>query len=73
MIFFAKLIFILLRGVDPLVFLAPVCLGLGACFIVLLLEHEKSRVRWRENAMKPRFPRPQSRTIAHRRSRDRPS
>lgn len=58
MIFFTELPFSALRnsvrGVDPLIFLALICLGLGICFVVLLAELEKSRARWRENSMKRR-------------------
>ena len=71
MIFPAKLILNSLPGVDPVIFLALVCFGLGACFIVLLMELEKTRVRWRENAMKRRFTAPQPRAIPYRQPRDR--
>jgi hypothetical protein len=71
MIFPAKLILNSLPGVDPVIFLAMVCLGLGACFIVLLMELEETRVRWRENAMKRRSLAPQPRAIPYRQPRDR--
>jgi hypothetical protein len=35
MIFFAKLLFGSLRGIDPLILLALICLGLSACFMAL--------------------------------------
>jgi hypothetical protein len=54
MIFLAKLILDSLHGVDPLIFVGPICLGLGVCFIVLLAELETTRLRWRDNAMKRR-------------------
>ena len=71
MIFPAKLILNSLSGVDPVIFLALICLGLGACFIVLLMELEKTRVRWRENAMKRRSLVSPSRAIPDRQPRDR--
>lgn len=67
MIFFTKLLFDSLRGIDPLISLALICLGLSACFIALFVELEKSRARWRENAMKRRFTAPSSRAIPYRR------
>jgi hypothetical protein len=77
MIFFAKVISTalpgLLPGVDPLDFLAPVCLGLGVCAIALLAELEKSRERARASAMKRRLPAPPSRAVPYRRPPDRES
>lgn len=72
MIFPAKLILNSLPGVHPVIFRALTCFGLGACFIVLLIELEKTRVRWRENAMKRRSLAPPSRAIPYRQRRDRP-
>ena len=54
MIFLAKLILDSLHGVDPLIFVGPICLALGVCFIVLLAELEKTRLRRRDDAMKRR-------------------
>jgi hypothetical protein len=71
MIFFAKLLFGTLRGVDPLIFLAPICLGLSACFIVLLVELERARARWRESAIKRRSLAPPSPVTSDWRRRDR--
>jgi hypothetical protein len=62
MIFFAKVVFSalpgLLRGVDPLDFLAPLCVGLGVCAVALLAELEKRMARRRASA--------KSRAIPHR-------
>jgi hypothetical protein len=71
MIFPAKLILQSLPGVHPVIFLALICCGLGACFIVLLMELEKTRVRWLEKAMKGRSLVPLSRAIPYRRRPDR--
>jgi hypothetical protein len=49
-----------LRGIDPLISLAPICLGLSACFIALLVELEKER------ALAPPSP-----VVSDRRRRDR--
>jgi len=73
MIFPAKLMLNSLPGVHPVIFLALICFGLGACFIVLLMELEKTRVRWRANAMKRRFPAPPSRAVPCRQRSDRPN
>jgi hypothetical protein len=73
MIFPAKLILNSLPGVDPVTWLALICIGLGACFIVLLMELEKTRVRWRENAMKRRSLVPSARAVPYRRRPDRPN
>jgi hypothetical protein len=54
MIFFIKLLLSSLRGVDPLLFLAPICLGTIACFVALLVELEKARIRWLANRTKRR-------------------
>jgi hypothetical protein len=71
MIFFTKLLFGSLRGIDPLIFLAPICLGLSACFIALFVELEKIRTRWRDNAMKRRSQAPPSPVVSELRRRDR--
>ena len=52
MIFFTKLLFGSLRGIDPVIFLALICLGLSVCFIALFVELEKTRMRWLENRTK---------------------
>ena len=74
MIFFTGLPFSALqsslRGVDPLIFLALICLGLGICFVAVLAELEKSRARWRENSMKRR-PLPAPRAVPYRQPPDR--
>ena len=75
MIFFTDLPFralqTWLRGVDPVILLALICLGLGACIIPLLAELEKSRLRWRENLMKRRRSLAASRMVPYRRPPDR--
>jgi hypothetical protein len=71
MIFLAKPILNSWPGVHPVLFLALICFGLGACLIVLLVELEKTRVRWRENAMKRRALAPSSRAIPYRQRSDR--
>jgi hypothetical protein len=48
MIFLTKLLLNSWGGIDPLIFLAPICLGLSACFVTLLAELEKSRARRRD-------------------------
>jgi hypothetical protein len=73
MVFLAKLLSNSLRGIDPVIFLALICFGLGACFVVLLMELEKTRVRWREHAVKRRFPAPPSRAVHYRHPSDRPN
>ena len=59
------------QGVDPLVFLAPVCFGLGVSAIALLAELEKVRVRWCESAMKRRLLESPSRVASRRPPSDR--
>jgi hypothetical protein len=71
MIFLTKLLLNSLRGLDPLIFLAPICLGLSACFVTLLVELEKSRARWRDNAKKRRFLTRQPRAVTSHRPPDR--
>ncbi|SHN81655.1 hypothetical protein [Bradyrhizobium erythrophlei] len=71
MIFFAKLLFGSLRGIDPLILLALICLGLSACFMALFVELEKVRTRWRDNAMKRRSQAPASPVVSELRRRDR--
>jgi hypothetical protein len=73
MIFPEKLILNSLPGVDPVILLALICFGLSACFIVLLMELEKTRVRWRENATKRGPLAPPPRAIPYRRRPDRPN
>jgi hypothetical protein len=75
MIFFAKPVLTalpnLLRGVNPTVFLALICLGLGASTVTLLAELEKVRERRRKSARKRRLDAQQSRTASYRRPPDR--
>jgi len=50
--FFTKLLFVALSGIDPLIFIAPICLSLGVAFVAALRQLEQIRVRWqgRNNA-----------------------
>jgi hypothetical protein len=70
MIFFTKLLFGSLRGIDPLIFLASICLGLSACFMTLFVELEKSRARWLENRTKRRSQVSPPRAVPVRQPRD---
>lgn len=69
MIFFTKLLFGSLRGIDPVIFLALICLGLSGCFIALFVELEKTRMRWHRT--KPRSFLPPSRAVPRRLPSDR--
>jgi len=71
MIFFSKLLFGSLRGIDPLVLPAAICLGLGGCFVMLFVELGKVRARWRDNAMKRRSQAQPSPVVSELRRRDR--
>jgi hypothetical protein len=42
-----KLLVIALPDIDPIILLAPICLGLGACFIAAIWELEQFRLRRR--------------------------
>jgi hypothetical protein len=46
--FFTKQLFIAASGMDPLIFLAPICLGLGVSCVAALWEFEQIRMRWRQ-------------------------
>jgi hypothetical protein len=48
MAYFTKLLFIALSGIDPLIFVAPICLGLGVSFVAVLMELEQVRARRRK-------------------------
>jgi hypothetical protein len=54
-VYFTSALFFALTRIDPFVFVAPICLGLGASFITLLAELEQTRRRWlRSKTNQPR-------------------
>jgi hypothetical protein len=46
MVYFTKLLFAVLSAVDPMIYLAAICLALGACLVAALWELEQVRTRW---------------------------
>jgi hypothetical protein len=50
MAYFTKLIFIALSGIDPLIFIAPICLGLGVCSVAAMTGLEQIRTRWQQRS-----------------------
>jgi hypothetical protein len=55
---FTKLLFVASSGIDPFVFIEPICLGLGACLIAAMAELE--RIRARRNQARRSSPKPQA-------------
>jgi hypothetical protein len=45
MTYLTKLFRVASCGIDPLIFIGPICLGLGACFIAAMAELERIRAR----------------------------
>ena len=45
MTYFISLLSVMSFGIDPFIFIGPICLGLGACLIAVMTDLELGRAR----------------------------